>query len=220
MTLQIGMMGQDGVILAGDSRINAKPIPGADAPWMSYEGQKIHISKSGRIAVSCAHDLQNGSHVAEAIFAKMTRGDYPGCEREIEQLGAATAQGRNVQCIVVFTDPLPCIYLYTYAGVDDSQHNDCQRIISCVPSGDTQNPAVFLGMSYYKQLPVEQLKRLAACMVVAGGNLNSAIIGGFEMVLCTKDGCVRVDEASTKELQRPAHAKLHAIGELIMSEHP
>jgi len=75
-------------------------------------------------------------------------------------------------------------------------------------------------MSYYKQLPVEQLKRLAACMVVAGGNLNSAIIGGFEMVLCTKDGCVRVDEASTKELQRQAHAKLHAIGELIMSEHP
>jgi hypothetical protein len=84
MTLQIGMLGQDGVILAGDSRINAKPIPGADAPWMSYEGQKIHISKSGRVAVSCAHDLQSGCHVAEAIFAKMTRGDYPGCEREIE----------------------------------------------------------------------------------------------------------------------------------------
>ncbi len=37
MSLQIGMLGQDGVILAGDSRINAKPIPGADAPWMSYE---------------------------------------------------------------------------------------------------------------------------------------------------------------------------------------
>jgi hypothetical protein len=220
MTLQIGMLGQDGVILTGDTRINAKPIPGADAPWMSYEGQKIHISDSGRIAISCAHDLQSGSQVAEAIFSKMTRGDYPGCEREIEELGAANAQGRNVQCIVVFADPLPCIYLYTFARVGDSQHNDCQRVISCVPSGDIQNPAVFWGMSYYKQLPIERLKRLAACMVIAGGKLNSAIVGGFEMALCTKDGCVRVDEASTKELQMQAHVKLDAIGELILSEHP
>jgi hypothetical protein len=216
MTLQIGMLGQDGVILAGDTRINTKPISGVDLPWMSYEGQKIHISKSGRIAVSCAVDLQSGSTFAEAIFSKMSRGDYPGCEREIEELGAATAQGRSFQCIVVFADPLPCIYLYTYAKTGDSEHNACQRIIGCVPSGDTQNPAVFWGMSYYKQLPVEQLKRLAACMVVAGGKLNSGSIGGFEMVLCTRDGCVRVDEALTKRLQMRAHETLHAIGELIM----
>jgi hypothetical protein len=80
MTLQIGMLGQDGVILAGDSRINAKPIPGADAPWMSYEGQKIHISKSGRIAVSCPHDLQSGSHVASELgvgLATLHRASVP-----------------------------------------------------------------------------------------------------------------------------------------------
>ena len=220
MTLQIGMLGVDGVILAGDTRINVPMLPSADAPWMSYEGQKIHISKSGRVAVSCAHDLQSGSCVAEAIFAQMTYGDHPGCEREIEELGAAAAQGRDIQCMVAFADPLPSIYIYTHAKVGDSQLNDCQRIISCAPSGDCRNPAAFWGMTYYKQLPIDKLKRLAACMVVAGGKLNSAMIGGFEMVLCTKGGCVRVDEASTKELERQAHAKMQTIGELIMSEHP
>lgn len=120
---------------------------------------------------------------------------------QVLQLLVGTQKWRVRQIILSFIrHPLPCIYLYTHARVGDSQHNDCQRMISCVPSGDTQNPAVFWGMSYYKQLPVEQLKRLAACMVVAGGNLNSAIISGFEMVLLTKDGCVRVDQASTKEL--------------------
>jgi hypothetical protein len=220
MSLQIGMLGLDGVIIAGDTRVSVPTLASADAPWMSFDGQKIHISKSRRIAVSCAHDLQSGSRVAEAIFAQMTHGDHPGCEREIEELGAAAAQGRDIQCMVAFADPLPSIYIYTHAKVGDSQLNDCQRIISCAPSGDCRNPAAFWGMTYYKQLPIEKLKRLAACMVVAGGKLNSAIIGGFEMVLCTKGGCVRVDEASTKELERQAHAKLQTIGELIMSEHP
>jgi hypothetical protein len=220
MTLQIGMLGLDGVIIAGDTRVSVPTLASTDAPWISFDGQKIHISKSGRIAVSCAHDLQSGSRVAEAIFAQMTHGDHPGCEREIEELGAAAAQGRDIQCMVAFADPLPSIYIYTHAKVGDSQLNDCQRIISCAPAGDCRNPAAFWGMTYYKQLPIDKLKRLAACMVVAGGKLNSAMIGGFEMVLCTKGGCVRVDEASTKELERQAHAKMQTIGELIMSENP
>jgi hypothetical protein len=134
MTLQIGMLGLDGVILAGDTRVNVPNLSNADAPWMSYEGQKIHISKSGRIAVSCAHDLQSGRRVAEAIFAKMSRGDHPSCECEIAEVGAAAAQGRDIQCMVAFSDPLPSLYIYTHAKVGDSQLNDCQRIISCVPS--------------------------------------------------------------------------------------
>jgi hypothetical protein len=51
-------------------------------------------------------------------------------------------------------------------------------------------------MSSYKKLPVEQLKRLAACMVKAEGRLNTAVVVGVGMVLCTKAGRVRLSDLS------------------------
>jgi hypothetical protein len=71
-------------------------------------------------------------------------------------------------------------------------------------------------MKYYKLLPVDQLRHLAACMVVAAGELNSSIIGGFEIVLCTKDGCSRLSNESARALQAIAKEKIQSIGELIM----
>ena len=106
MTLQVGMLGDNGVVLAGDMRVHRDPLAGINAPWQNYQGPKIQISDSGRIAVSCAHDMQVGKEVARAIFANMTHGDHPSCEREIKDIGSAAAQGRNVECIVTFVDPL------------------------------------------------------------------------------------------------------------------
>lgn len=218
MTMQVGMLGTDGVILAGDTRINRKPLSGSHAPWMSYDGPKIRIGNSGRVAISCAHDMQTANDVADAIFANMTHGDHASCEREIKEFGTAAAQGRDVECIVVFADPLPCLYFFQHVKVGETVQNQCQRIIGLVPSGDTQNPAVFWGMSYYKLLPIDQLKHLAACVVVAAGGLNSSIVGGFEIVFCTKDGCSRLDAESAQELQAIAKEKIRRIGELIMGE--
>jgi len=218
MTLQVGMLGTDGVILAGDTRINRKPLSGFHAPWKSYDGPKIRISDCGRVAISCAREMQTANDVADLIFTNMTRGDHASCEREIKQFGTRAAQGRDVECIVAFADPLPCLYLYEHVKVGETVHNECQRIIGCVPAGDTQNPAVFWGMSYYKLLPISQLKHLAACMVVAGGELNSSIVGGFEIVFCTKDGCSRLSAEPARELQSLAKERIRSIGELIMEE--
>ena len=218
MTMQVGMLGTDGVILAGDTRLNRSPPSGVQAPWMNYGGPKIRISDSGRVAVSCAHDMQTANDVADAIFANLTHGDHASCEREIKELGIAAARGRDVECIVAFSDPLPSLYLFQYITNDAGVHSHSQRIIGCVPAGDTRNPAVFWGMNYYTLLPVNQLKNLAACMVVAAGELNTSIIGGFELVFCTRDGCTRLSQESARELQIRAKAKIAHIGELILKE--
>jgi len=219
MTMQVGMLGTNGVILAGDTRINRQPLRGFHASWMSYDGPKIRISDSGRVAISCAHDMQTANDVADAIFANMTHGDHASCEREIKEFGTAAAQGRDVECIVVFADPLPCLYFFQHVKIGETVQNQCQRITGCIPAGDTQNPAVFWGMSYYKPLPINQLKHLAACMVVAAGGLNSSIIGGFEIVFCTKDGCNRLSDESARELWFTAKEKIGRVGELIMETH-
>lgn len=215
MTLQVGMLGTDGVILAGDTRINREPPQGIYAAWMSYDGPKIRISEDGRIAVSCAHDMQGASDFADAIFANMTRGDHASCEHEIKEFGAPALHGRNIECFVAFSDPLPCLYLFQHVIRGEISQKHCQRITGCMASGDTRNPAVFLGMSYYEQTSIERLKHLAACMVVSGGQLNSSIIGGFELVFCTaKDGCRRMD-ADARALQTSAREKIDRIGHVI-----
>lgn len=213
MTIQVGMLGTDGIVLAGDTRVFRNPLTGVQAPWQHYQGPKIRISNSGRIAVSCAHDMQTAHDVADAVFAGMTHGDHPSCEREIKDIGSAAAHGRNIECIIAFADPLPCLYLFQY--INGGNDIECQRIISCVPAGDTRNPAVFWGMRYYQMLPVDQLKHLAACMVVAAGELNNGTIGGFEIVFCTSEGCRRLPEESARALESSAKDKIRRIGEFI-----
>lgn len=217
MTLQVGMLGDNGVVLAGDTRVHRDPLAGINAPWQNYQGPKIQISDSGRIAVSCAHDMQVGKDIARAIFANMTHGDHSSTEREIKDIGSAAAQGRNVECIVTFVDPLPCLYIFQY--LNGGNDIECQRCISCVPAGDIRNPAVFWGMEYWKMVSIDQLKHLAACMVVAAGDLNSGVIGGLDVVFCTtKDGCKPLSDDSVRDLESSARDKIKRMGEFVLQE--
>jgi hypothetical protein len=220
MTLQVGMLGTNGVVLAGDMRVSRNPLAGVHAPRQTYQGPKIQISDNGRIAVSCARDMQAGKDVARAIFDNMTHGDHPSCEREIKDIGSAAAQGRNVECIVTFADPLPCLYIFQY--INDGNDVECQRIISCISAGDTRNPAVFWGSKYYEMfdnLPISQLKHLAACMVVSAGDLNSAVIGGLDVVFCTtSEGCKPLSDDAVRELESSARDKIRRMGEFIFGD--
>jgi hypothetical protein len=102
MTLQVGMLGTNGVLIAGDMRLSRKAQPGINAPWQFYDGPKILISPSGRIAVAVAHCMQTGKDIADAIFARMTHGDHPACEREIRDAALSVIRGRNVECLIAF----------------------------------------------------------------------------------------------------------------------
>jgi hypothetical protein len=217
MTLQVGMLGTDGIVLAGDTRLSRIPRPGFNAPWQSYNGPKILLSPSGRIAVSCAHDMQTGKAVGEAIFAGMTRGDDPSSEQQIREIASSVAHGPGVECPVAFSDPLPSLYVFRYAKGEYDDDIESQRVIECAATGDTRNPAVFWGMMYYRALPVEKLKHLAACMIASGSQMNSAIVNGLEMVFCTKDGCRRLDEGATVELLSTAKTRIEQVGDLILN---
>jgi hypothetical protein len=216
MTVQLGMVGSDGVLLAGDTRISRGPAKGIFASRVSYDGPKIRISNDGRISVTCAHNLQVANNVADSIFANMTQGGHPTCEQDIRDCCTSAAAGSNVECVIAFAAPYPSLYLFQqYTDFDASTHIQSQRITGCVPIGDMQNPAVFWGMSYYKRLPIDRLAHLAACMVVAASALNSSIIGGFELVLCDKDGCRRLSDQSVRELEAGAKDKITRVGDLL-----
>jgi 20S proteasome alpha/beta subunit len=218
MTMQVGMLGTDGVLLAGDTRICRKPLDGVQAPWQFYDGPKLMISQSGRIAVSCAQNMNAAKDVAQAIFREMSYGDHPECEEQVKKTALSAARGRNVECLIAFCDPLPCFYSLQYTKREGADENiDCQRITTCVAAGDTRNPAVFWGMKYYRLLPLDQLKHLAACMVVSAAALNTAAINGLEMVYCTRQGCQRVPDDSTRILESMAKTKIVQVGDFVLN---
>jgi hypothetical protein len=72
-------------------------------------------------------------------------------------------------------------------------------------------------MTYYRMLPLDQLKHLGACMVVAGGELNSAAINGLEMVFCTREGCQRVPDVDVRALESSAKTKMVQVGDLVLN---
>jgi hypothetical protein len=210
------MLGTDGIVLAGDTRLSRTPRPGFNAPWQSYNGPKILVSPSGRIAVSCAHDMQTGKAIAEAIFAGMTHGDDPSCEQQIREIANSTVRGRGVECLIAFSDPLPSLYVFRYAKGEHDDDIESQRIIEFAATGDALNAAVFWGMMYYRALPIEELKYLAACTIGSGSQMNSAIVNGLEMVFCTTHGCRRLDDEATRELMSTAKSRIEQVGDLIL----
>src|ERR1700687_5047731 len=67
MTMQVGMVGSDGIILASDTKIWAQP-PGLGRT-ITAGLSKIKISESAKIAVLSAGDMSASSRVADAIIA-------------------------------------------------------------------------------------------------------------------------------------------------------
>ena len=92
------------------------------------------------------------------------------------------------------------------------------RIGSFVHAGDTVNAATFWAMRYYKPLPVNQLARLAAHLVIVAGELNSATINGLEIVICGESGIRRLPEDEIRNLETDARRWDKEIGQLIFGK--
>lgn len=63
MTMQVGMMGSNGIILASDTRIQRSLVRCEMGIWHTSGGYKIKISENKKIAVSRAHDLWEAERI-------------------------------------------------------------------------------------------------------------------------------------------------------------
>jgi hypothetical protein len=191
MTMQVGMVGTDGIVLAGDTRCTRWPVGGVGVR-QSYSASKIIISQDNQIAVSCAKDMAAAGRIAEAVISGLQNESIHNRERRLVDIGGEEARGRDVECIVTFAGREPSLYLLqcTNSGTDIIG----PQIGDFVHAGDTVNAAAFWAMRYYRPLPVSQLARLAAHLVIVAGELNSATVKGLEMIICNESGILRVPE--------------------------
>jgi hypothetical protein len=211
MTLQIGMMGSDGIVVVGDTWQYVEP---KDRPWHGYDASKIRLSSDRRIAVFCAHDMDASFAVAEEILQKLSGDPDPNRRTGILNIGDQLAEGSDSECLIVFADPNPTLYRLSHPK---SVRGKCEEIYGCVPIGDQWNTAFHLAMRFYRPgLSCQQLSRLGSLMVVSAGHISSGSIRGLEGITCDKEG-IRLWEREECRLLETAMTNFeNEIGDSIL----
>jgi len=219
MTMQVGMVGTDGIVIAGDTRHSISPRFAGAAARHGFGGTKIRIDESGRIAVCCAIDMNASKRFAERILSELPSEEPKNRLRRIEEIGreigAGLAGSREIESLMVFADSLSTFYHFRFIGSDREVSVD--EVIDAAASGDTVNSAIFWRMRYYKRLPIEQLTVLASHLIVSAGETNSAMIDGLEILLCDANGLRRLSDDENREWASKAKERGERIGEMVLT---
>jgi hypothetical protein len=224
MTMQVGMVGTDGVLIASDTRWMHSPRLRPNEPWAgeryTFNSTKIKISHERGIAVSSARNMETAGHVATTIISTLEDEEllYPILRIETiaaKVLQSAEAERNDAQCLVALVRPFPQLFLLHFGMVNGEWGPFCQKMKTTAIAGDNVNPALYWAERYYEPAPVESLIPLAAQVVVTAHKLNNGSISGLEVVLCTASGIRRLSDESTNELEAKANDWDKAMGELF-----
>lgn len=210
MTMQVGMVGTDGLVLAGDTR---QYVERSGRTWSSYNSSKIRLDATGRMAIACARNMEVSLRIAEKIFAELPVVNVEDRAVRIQNIGMGIAAGFDAECIVAFADPVPSLYAFLCDKIGNGRCDELDRILT----GDAGNPACFWAERYYTRfLGVSQLTRLAAQIVVAAGTMNSGSIQGLEVVTLEAAGFRRWSKEENYALEFAADGLGKQIGELVL----
>ena len=209
MTLQIGMMGQDGYVVVGDTW---KFMAAHRRAWFGYCGTKMTLSKSGHTLAVLARNVDIGSNFAEEIFTQL-EGKSGIYVDQILEIGSKIGSEHEVECFLGFTSPSPDLYFFQ-KGKDTPLR--CELMCGCYPIGDAGNPAYYWPLRYYDRgLPVGELARIGALAVVAGAKLNNTMINGLEVATFNAQGLRIWNEAENNALRSEVDNIEAKIQELI-----
>ncbi len=208
MTLQVALVGTDGIVLASDK---LTVVSGNDLFRHSFLMSKILIDSTERIAI--AHSGYGISRtVAETILSdpspvkeKLSKIKLQSFASDVCEQQEWRPLGWHGELIIVSLDDLDhVLHLKMTDLVLDRRiagvRAELNRIEDKIREGDPSNPAGFFVESYYRKQPIAQLLFLAAHVIVSGSRLNPAGIEGLEVIKCTSKGFERLPEASVAEL--------------------
>jgi hypothetical protein len=236
MTIQVGMVGSDGIVLAGDTRRTSWETLSFNRPWsgsrVGQDRSKIQVSENKKIAVSSALDLDTAERIAAAIVTRLDISDATLIQERIQAIAnnvfnAHPKPDTGFQCLVVVAlNPRPKLFSVVNVKVEGESEQTavCREWPRLAIAGDTVNGAIFWAERYYNQYqptnrkPIAQLKPLCAHLVVCARSLNTAMIGGLEMVLCTSSGVEFQLEDIIQQLAEKAERREEKIAEMIFND--
>jgi hypothetical protein len=233
MTMQIGMVGTDGVLLASDTLWMNTPrfqMAAAPRPRETSNSSKIVIDHKRGIAISYANNMETARRMADEIIAGigddlLNGGKSPiGAIVEIGDriLDSTEEVRRDVSGLIAFTIPNPKLFFFGTALINNNPHprTDCQPVTSKRIAGDNVNAAIFWSERYYERQPIKNLVPLAAHLVVSAGKLKGSAVGGLEIVLCSRDGIAQLPQTTCERLESQANKWDTEIGRLFADYSP
>jgi len=226
MTMQVGMVGTNGVLIASDTRWMNPPMLRENQFWAggrhTFNSPKITICHERGLAISCAKDMNTARHVANEIIRTMKDEDLRYPISSIETIGASVLRSAeqpnpDAQCLIAFAHPVAQLFLFQFATVNGQRVPACQQMGTFAIAGDNINPAIYWPERYYQKLPIERLVPLAAHTIIAAHKLFNGAISGLEIVLCDASGVHRLSDDSIGELELKANEWDKEIGGLFLN---
>ena len=192
MTMQVGMVGKNGIVLASDLKWNGD----AGGQRESHYASKIKLCEERGIAVACS-ESEVSLNIASAIIDGFKQDDHLSPIPAIERI-AKDAMRRfdepvfirsgNIRpqshCLVVLKGKPGKLFSLKVGP----EGQNCSEELQKRRAGDPGNPAMFFVESYYTSRPVEQLVFLAAHVVLMAAHFNSGGIGSIKILVCDKSG--------------------------------
>jgi len=220
MTMQVAMIAADGIVLASDLKwVTTGNDPRGPFRLPEYKS-KIKIDKE--IAICCAgNDMTHATRVADEILLHWRDGDGDEVQR-IQRIVVPLFKKRDFQCLIALAPPIKkLIYVRDskFATGIGTRTEWSRSIAPTHPiqiAGDQANDAKFWLRYYDASLPVQELKRLAAHLVVEAVNFNNAMIGGLEVVVSDSSGFIRLSDDKCRQLETEAKKRTSDMGELVL----
>jgi hypothetical protein len=213
MTMQIAMVGTDGVVLASDTKWSERHI----RPHLkrliqqSFGRSKIMINYERRIAVSFARNMESSARAAANIIQEIRDEEWDNPKQRIEAIAIKAMNSlsyniRDVNCLIVS----PALRLFRLDMQTDLSKGpdsmpECWEQTDRACAGDDINPAVFWAERYYRRMPLRKLVPLAAHLICEAGELSPDRVKGLEIILCKKSGIRHLSIDSVRDLQSWAH---------------
>jgi hypothetical protein len=213
MTMQVGMIASDGLLLASDTRSTRSPNVSGLGVRHGYNSHKIKIDDTGSMAIACARDMVAANNFADVLFTLRDEKEQNRIRR-IKEIGTEVADGHNMECIIGFAYPTPSLYYFQYI---DKAVTVCDQIFTYVFGGDAVNAAIFWIRNYYDFQPINQLKRLAAHMIISAGIISPDFISGLEIVYCDGSGFNRLSVKDNISMELEAKEWNKKIGQFILT---
>lgn len=224
MTMQVGMIGADGIVIASDTMVTetvySSRLP--DGLREEYSGPKILIDRPKKMMISCALDITSAVAVARKVISNWSPEEDDEQASQLGKLVNPFRDKKSFECIVATSRPKLSLFriLYFYA------HEDGRLFVTPVKdricAGDHPNGAQFWHLRYYERARrVSELKNLAAQLIVDAAFLNSSSIGGLEIATLDESGEIeRESDDRCREMEAEARARAAKINSLIFPPCP
>ena len=236
MTMQVGLVGMGGIVLASDTRITTEPAGMkvndiGHAIRCASVSSKIVLNDNGSRAISCAVDAESARLVAQHIISDLTEEEAGNADLIPDAIvriaeTVLSQERRQVQCLILMADHGGLLFRLQYGQTDPKNPNsdwaaECSQCLDRGFAGDVTNPSIYWAERYHSEfISVRQLVPLAAQLIISAHHLNNGFVDGLELVLYEDSKIVAIPVDQVAELSRKAKELDRTIGNMVFGNAP